>query len=346
MARITVEDCLEVVDNRFELVMMAAKRARQLANGVEPKLDNSELDDKPTVLALREIAARRSIPTTSTRSRSPSASARSARRWSGPPPKWSPTTTRATTSDSGAGSVPASIRVPARPRPGGVVAFPGARENARLPGARCPPRAPRSAVRAGTGAGFPIPPLRRRLQGWPASPHPCWSEARTSGSGPDAATTPLPDYLADFERTAPSRRGGRPGKSGEPYITHPWRWPASWPTAAGRAETLCAAILHDTLEDTPLTREAIAGEFGEPSPNWSTASPSSTSCSFRDRHEAAAESFRKMLLAMARDLRVILIKLADRLHNMRTIGAHGPDSRRASPARRWRSTRRSPSAWA
>ena len=57
MARITVEDCLEVVDNRFELVMMAAKRARQLANGVEPKLDNSENADKPTVLALREIAA-------------------------------------------------------------------------------------------------------------------------------------------------------------------------------------------------------------------------------------------------------------------------------------------------
>ena len=59
MARITVEDCLEVVDNRFELVMMAAKRARQLANGVEPQLDNTENADKPTVLALREIAARR-----------------------------------------------------------------------------------------------------------------------------------------------------------------------------------------------------------------------------------------------------------------------------------------------
>ena len=58
MARITVEDCLEVVDNRFELVMLAAKRARQLANGVEPRLDNSEANDKPTVLALREIAAR------------------------------------------------------------------------------------------------------------------------------------------------------------------------------------------------------------------------------------------------------------------------------------------------
>ena len=58
MARITVEDCLQVVDNRFELVMMASKRARQLASGVESKLDNSESQDKPTVLALREIAAR------------------------------------------------------------------------------------------------------------------------------------------------------------------------------------------------------------------------------------------------------------------------------------------------
>ena len=58
MARITVEDCLEVVNNRFDLVTMAAKRARQLANGVPATLDNSESEDKPTVLALREIAAR------------------------------------------------------------------------------------------------------------------------------------------------------------------------------------------------------------------------------------------------------------------------------------------------
>jgi DNA-directed RNA polymerase subunit omega len=57
MARITVEDCLEVVDNRFELVMMASKRARQLFNGVGPTIDNKDAD-KPTVLALREIAAR------------------------------------------------------------------------------------------------------------------------------------------------------------------------------------------------------------------------------------------------------------------------------------------------
>ena len=57
MARITVEDCLEVVDNRFELVLMATKRARQLSKGAEPTLDPS--NDKPTVLALREIADRR-----------------------------------------------------------------------------------------------------------------------------------------------------------------------------------------------------------------------------------------------------------------------------------------------
>lgn len=58
MARITVEDCLEVVDNRFELVLMASKRARQLARGADAQLENAEDDDKPTVLALREIAAR------------------------------------------------------------------------------------------------------------------------------------------------------------------------------------------------------------------------------------------------------------------------------------------------
>ncbi len=59
MARVTVEDCLEVVDNRFELVMMASKRARQLAKGAESSLESDNPADKPTVLALREIAGRR-----------------------------------------------------------------------------------------------------------------------------------------------------------------------------------------------------------------------------------------------------------------------------------------------
>jgi len=59
MARITVEDCLDVVNNRFDLVVLASKRARQLAKGADPTIDNSEHEDKPTVLALREIAARK-----------------------------------------------------------------------------------------------------------------------------------------------------------------------------------------------------------------------------------------------------------------------------------------------
>ena len=62
MARITVEDCLDVVDNRFELVLTASRRARQLAKGAEPTIDNSEHEDKPTVLALREVAARQVTP--------------------------------------------------------------------------------------------------------------------------------------------------------------------------------------------------------------------------------------------------------------------------------------------
>ena len=91
-------------------------------------------------------------------------------------------------------------------------------------------------------------------------------------------------------------------------------------------ETLIAAILHDTIEDTPLTREAIASEFGDTVAELVDGVTKLDKLQFRDRQEAAAESFRKMLLAMARDLRVILIKLADRLHNMRTLGAQSAGS--------------------
>ena len=92
-------------------------------------------------------------------------------------------------------------------------------------------------------------------------------------------------------------------------------------------ETLIAAILHDTIEDTPLTRDAIASEFGDTVAELVDGVTKLDKLQFRDRQEAAAESFRKMLLAMARDLRVILIKLADRLHNMRTLGAQAPEAR-------------------
>jgi len=121
---------------------------------------------------------------------------------------------------------------------------------------------------------------------------------------------------------------GQTRKSGEPYITHPVAVATVLAEERLDVETLIAAILHDTIEDTPLTRAAIAKEFGETVADLVDGVTKLDKLHFRDRQEAAAESFRKMLLAMARDLRVILIKLADRLHNMRTLGAQSPEARR------------------
>jgi guanosine-3',5'-bis(diphosphate) 3'-pyrophosphohydrolase len=116
-------------------------------------------------------------------------------------------------------------------------------------------------------------------------------------------------------------------KSGEPYITHPVAAATVLAEQGVDVETLVAAILHDTIEDTPLTREEIAAEFGATVAELVEGVTKLDKLQFRDRQEAAAESFRKMMLAMARDLRVILIKLADRLHNMRTLGAQGSEAR-------------------
>src|ERR1700753_2318947 len=121
---------------------------------------------------------------------------------------------------------------------------------------------------------------------------------------------------------------GQPRKSGEPYITHPVAVATILADLGMDAETIIAAILHDTLEDTPLEREELEREFGSTVGALVDGVTKLDKVMFRSLQEAAAESFRKMLLAMARDLRVILIKLADRLHNMRTLGAMDAESRR------------------
>ena len=121
---------------------------------------------------------------------------------------------------------------------------------------------------------------------------------------------------------------GQTRKSGEPYITHPVAVAGILAELGMDAETIIAAILHDTLEDTKLTSEQITTEFGANVTELVDGVTKLDKVRFRSRQEAAAESFRKMLLAMARDLRVILIKLADRLHNMRTLGAVDAESRR------------------
>src|SRR5688572_4398852 len=143
------------------------------------------------------------------------------------------------------------------------------------------------------------------------------------------------DYLPDDQR-AQLRRAwavgaaahvGQTRKSGEPYITHPVAVAKVLADQGLDLETLIAAILHDTIEDTPLTYDGLVSEFGETVAELVDGVTKLDKIQFRDRQEAAAESFRKMLLAMSRDLRVIMIKLADRLHNMRTLGAQSDEAR-------------------
>ena len=165
-------------------------------------------------------------------------------------------------------------------------------------------------------------------------------------SGPTPAPdAELPDYVRTLEtaaaylpadqretlirawRVGAAAHAGQTRKSGEPYITQPVAAATVLAEQGVDVETLVAAILHDTIEDTPLTGEEIAAEFGATVAELVEGVTKLDKLQFRDRQEAAAESFRKMMLAMARDLRVILIKLADRLHNMRTLGAQSSEAR-------------------
>ena len=116
--------------------------------------------------------------------------------------------------------------------------------------------------------------------------------------------------------------------SGEPYITHPvavTELVAGWRLDA---QALTAALLHDVMEDTTVAKQEIADRFGKVTAELVDGLSKLDKIEFRSQEEAQAENFRKMLLAMASDLRVILIKLADRLHNMRTLDYVRPSKQR------------------
>jgi GTP diphosphokinase / guanosine-3',5'-bis(diphosphate) 3'-diphosphatase len=110
-------------------------------------------------------------------------------------------------------------------------------------------------------------------------------------------------------------------KSGEDFIIHPVGVAKICAGMRLDTETLCAALLHDTVEDTSASLEEVQAAFGEEIAGLVDGVTKLTGLTFQSRDEAQAENYRKMMVAMATDIRVILIKLADRLHNMRTIGA-------------------------
>lgn len=121
---------------------------------------------------------------------------------------------------------------------------------------------------------------------------------------------------------------GQSRSSGEPYISHPVAVACIIAEMKLDHEAVMAALMHDVIEDTPYSREELEQVFGQRVANIVDGVSKLDKLKFRTRQEAQIENFRKMVLAMTKDIRVVLIKLADRTHNMQTLGALRPDKRK------------------
>ena len=146
-----------------------------------------------------------------------------------------------------------------------------------------------------------------------------------------AASYLRPEDIEQLEQAfalAARAHEGQYRKSGEPYITHPLSVATILAEWHLDPQALMAALLHDTVEDTSTTSVQIAQQFGKSVSELVDGVSKLDRLEFQTEQQAQAENFRKMLLAMARDVRVILIKLADRLHNMRTLDAMEPGKQR------------------
>ena len=116
--------------------------------------------------------------------------------------------------------------------------------------------------------------------------------------------------------------------SGDPYITHPLAVANILADMRMDHESLIAALLHDVIEDTGVTKNQISRRFGRTVASLVDGVSKLSEIETASRAEQQADSFQKMTLAMSKDIRVVLVKLADRLHNMRTLGVLPPDKRR------------------
>jgi guanosine-3',5'-bis(diphosphate) 3'-pyrophosphohydrolase len=128
--------------------------------------------------------------------------------------------------------------------------------------------------------------------------------------------------------TADAAHQGQKRLSGEPYITHPVAVAMILAEMRMDHQSIMAALMHDVIEDSTIDKEALTTKFGKSVAELVDGVSKLTLIAFQSRAEAQAENFRKMVLAMSRDIRVILVKLADRLHNMRTLGPLQPERRR------------------
>jgi len=175
------------------------------------------------------------------------------------------------------------------------------------------------------GTSVQQPPRKDAASAAPAEePHPA---AVNAAAASFAALTSKLDYLSpeDLEKVRQAYRFadeahlGQLRNSGEPYITHPIAVAAQCADWKLDAQALMAALLHDAMEDCGVTKVELIERFSAPVAELVDGLTKLDKLQFNTREEGQAESFRKMLLAMARDVRVILIKLADRSHNMRTL---------------------------
>ena len=121
---------------------------------------------------------------------------------------------------------------------------------------------------------------------------------------------------------------GQSRSSGEPYITHPVAVAHVLASMRLDAQSIMAALMHDVIEDCGVSKETLVEKFGQAVADLVEGVSKLTQIKFGSKAEAQAENFRKMMMAMTKDIRVILIKLADRLHNMQTLGALIPEKRR------------------